>query len=749
MNIFENLNPSQELAVRTTHGSYLVIAGAGSGKTRVLTMRIANLIESRVADPFQILALTFTNKAAKEMRERIEKVIGNEAKNLWMGTFHSIFAKILRFEAEKIGYSSSFTIYDALDTQNLVKTIVKERKLDEQKDTFKQIYYAISNAKNQLITPKEYQNSHIEDKLSEKVAQVYSIYADRCFKANAMDFDDLLMKPVELFSKFPDILKKYQNRFQFILIDEFQDTNYAQYLIARMLSQSHGNLFVVGDDAQSIYAFRGADIGNILNFQRDFPNTETIKLEQNYRSTQNIVNAANHLIRFNKNQLPKTVYTENNSGEKIQLLVGEDEYQEARKVVDKIRELRMRHNLRDSEIGVLYRTNAQSRVIEDGLRKANISYKIFGGLSFYQRKEIKDVMAYMRLAVNQRDEESLKRVINYPTRGIGKTTMEKIMAVALQNDVTIWQVIQNAQKVGFGARQANSMEKFCNMILSFSKVIQTKNAHEAAMHIAKQSGILKELYNENTLEGKSRWENVQELLNAAQAFVDTRTEEEDNSLTAFLNDIALMTDQDKGEELTDYVSLMSIHMSKGLEFRAVFLIGLEEGLFPNDFRINSRKDLEEERRLFYVAVTRAKEFLHISRAKRRMRFGMQDMPSASRFLAELPEELVDQTAKNISHQFSNRNTNVIGNRPRPSEKKMPKKHNLKPIKRLPKTNPNFTASDTEKLEVGMSIMHQKFGKGEVIAIDGDGAQKKAKVRFHQTNSEKILLLKYAKIQILD
>jgi len=623
MDYLDSLNPSQRGAVAQTEGPVMIIAGAGSGKTRVLTYRIAHLINKGI-DPYNILSLTFTNKAAKEMRSRIEDVVGPNARNLWMGTFHSIFARILRAESDKLGYPSNFTIYDSDDSKSLIRAIVKELHLDDKLYKANAVLSRISWAKNKLISYAEY-NRNPSYKADDESSQL---------KASAMDFDDLLFNTSILFKTFADVLNKYQDRFHYVMIDEFQDTNLCQYYITRKLSARRRNICVVGDDAQSIYAFRGADIQNILNFEKDYDELKVFKLEQNYRSTKTIVNAANDIISHNKAQLKKNVWTDNQAGNLINLLISNSDSEEARMISNAIFEYKMNDSRNHKDFVILYRTNSQSRSLEESLRKMNIPYKIFGGLSFYQRREIKDLIAYLRFTINPNDEEAFKRIINYPKRGIGDTSVAKIVLFAVENNISIWEALDNAH-VFLPARTSNSVENFVTFIKAFQLAIKTKDAFDSASQIAKESGILKELYSDKSVEGVARHENVQELLNGIKEFTDD-PEREDTSLPAFLQDVALLTDADNLDPNdNDYVSLMTIHSSKGLEYPYVFITGMEEDLFPSQMMLSSRADLEEERRLFYVALTRAETQLTLSYSLTRYRFGRLKSCEPSRFLKEL------------------------------------------------------------------------------------------------------------------
>jgi len=638
------LNESQLEAVEFFKGPMMIIAGPGSGKTRVLTYRIAHLMDKHGVDPFHILALTFTNKAAKNMRHRIETLFGGEARNLWMGTFHSVFARILRSEADKIGYPRNFSIYDTTDSKSLIKTIVKEQMLNSDYYKPNVVFNRISAAKNKLVSAYQYIQTPqyaSEDEASgkPKMGEVYRLYADRCFKAGAMDFDDLLMKMHELLVKNPEVLYKYQNRFQYLMVDEFQDTNMAQYQIVKLLSAIHENIGVVGDDAQSIYAFRGASISNILNFQKDYPDLATFKLEQNYRSTKSIVTAANTIISNNKSQLEKTIWTDNAKGEPLKLFVAASDNEEGRLIADNIQEERLRNHFMNSDFAILYRTNAQSRSFEESLRKRNIPYRVFGGLSFYQRKEVKDLIAYLRLTVNHYDEEALRRVINYPTRGIGKTTIEKISLIAAETDRPFWDVIEHIQLHGFNKRVNTCVERFVVMIKSYATMLNKKDAYEIANHVGQSTNLIKELYKDKSVEGLSRYENIQELLNSIKEYVDTRNRDSqdssDSSLGTYLQEITLLTDADNEDEDKDRVSLMTVHAAKGLEFPVVYVVGMEEELFPSRLSVSSREELEEERRLFYVAVTRAEKKVVMSHAQCRYKFGNLYYPEPSRFLDEI------------------------------------------------------------------------------------------------------------------
>jgi DNA helicase II / ATP-dependent DNA helicase PcrA len=750
MDYLKGLNPPQREAVEHTEGPVMIIAGAGSGKTRVLTYRIAHLIHAKGVDPFNILSLTFTNKAAAEMKSRIEKLIGLEARNTWMGTFHSIFAKILRVEAEKIGYPSNFSIYDTDDSKSLIRTLVKEMKLDDKVYKPSTVLSRISGAKNRLISWENYINDPYikaddEAAMKPRMGEIYRNYQRRLFKSGAMDFDDLLFNTNVLFRDHLDVLNKYQQRFKYVMVDEFQDTNISQYLITKKLAAVHQNICVVGDDAQSIYAFRGADIQNILNFEKDYPDLFVVKLEQNYRSTKNIVQAANSIIAKNKAQLKKDIWTQNHHGELIELIKASSDNEEGRMVATTIFEEKNNKKLNNSDFAVLYRTNSQSRAMEEALRKMNITYKIVGGLSFYQRKEIKDLMAYMRFVVNRDDEEAFKRIINYPKRGIGDTTVEKILVAAYEHDIPLWEVVINANSF-LGGRAANAVDDFATMIKSFGIEMERKDAFEAANSIAKQSGLLRELYEDKTIEGLNRYENVQELLNAIKEYVDN-PENEDKSLGAFLQEIALLTDNDRDKDTTDAVTLMTIHSSKGLEFKQVFVVGMEEDLFPSQMMMQSREDLEEERRLFYVATTRAMEKLYLTYALTRYRFGRLLNCEPSRFLEEVDPDCIKinkRMATSFSGLFreesSEGRSGFIGL----------KKPAIRPstTAKIHTPSPDFKPSNTNNLQEAMLVEHPKFGFGKVNKIETEGINRKATIQFDNFG-EKVLLLSFAKLRIID
>ena len=741
------LNDSQKLPTIHKDGPVMVIAGAGSGKTRVLTYRIAYLMEMGV-DPFSILALTFTNKAAREMKERIASIVGqSEAKSLWMGTFHSIFARILRTEAEYLGYSSNFSIYDTQDSERLISSIIKELKLDKDLYKYKSIRNRISSLKNNLVTVKAYFNNPelIQfDKESRKpmFGKIYQTYVERCFKASAMDFDDLLLKTNELLNKYPTVLAKYQQRFKYIHVDEYQDTNHSQYLIVKSLADKFENICVVGDDAQSIYGFRGANIENILSFQKDYPSASVYRLEQNYRSTQNIVNAANSVIKNNLNKLEKEVWTENEIGEKIEIKETISDSEEGRYVASSIFDAKHNFQLNNNQFAVLYRTNAQSRSIEDALRRKNIPFQIFGGLSFYQRKEIKDVLAYLRIIVNPNDEESLKRIINYPARGIGQTTLDKIQIFSNQNNLTLFQLIEKINQYDLNINNGTKQKllDFLNMIKHFQILNENNNALETLNEVLKRIGIVNLLRNDGTPESISRVENIEELLNGVQDFIDGQEDLVESKITLadFLEDVALITDLDKNTNNEEpRVSLMTIHLAKGLEFPHVYIVGMEEDLFPSALSSTTRSDLEEERRLFYVALTRGMKKINLSYSKTRYRWGKLNDCEPSRFIDEIDEKYVNYN-KNKSSIF---NSNVVSTNKLRFKKPVLKK-SLNSLKKSEHKSSNLDYIDINE---GDFIIHNRFGKGEVLRTEGFGGDKKAEVKFGNSGLKKILL-KFAKYE---
>ena len=774
MNTFlDDLNDAQKGPVLHKEGPLMVIAGAGSGKTRVLTFRIAHLMEQGV-DPFNILALTFTNKAAREMKKRIASIVGgSEAKNLWMGTFHSIFARLLRFDGDKLGYPSNYTIYDTQDSQRLISSIIKEMGLDKDIYKYKQIQNRISSYKNSLITVKAYfQNPELmeADAMAKRprLGDIYQNYVDRCFKAGAMDFDDLLLRTNELLSRFPEVLMKYQERFRYILVDEYQDTNHSQYLIVKALADRFQNICVVGDDAQSIYSFRGANITNILNFQRDYDDVAVYRLEQNYRSTKNIVNAANSIIANNKNQLEKVVWTSNDEGTKIKVHRSTTDAEEGRYVAGSIFENKMQNQRANGNFAVLYRTNSQSRAIEDALRKRDIPYRIYGGLSFYQRKEIKDLLSYLRLVINSKDEEALKRVINFPTRGIGQTTIDKLTVAANHYSRSIFEVMENLEKIDLkiNAGTKRKLEDFTNMIKSFQIMNKNADAFTLAEHVAKKTGILLEFKKDGTPEGIARMENIEELLNGIKDFVEGQKELADakGDITEFLEDVALATDLDKDTGDDDRVALMTIHLAKGLEFPFVYIVGMEEDLFPSAMSMNTRSELEEERRLFYVALTRAEEQAYLTYTQNRYRWGKLIDAEPSRFIEEIEDKYIENLTPVDTYRYKPLiNTDIFGEvdksklrqlKPengippgigKPNENQLRKLRKLKPELSKPIGNTNTIDPN---LSEGTLVNHTRFGRGKVLRIEGAGNDKKAEIQFVKGDIKK-LLLRFAKLEIID
>jgi DNA helicase-2/ATP-dependent DNA helicase PcrA len=780
MNYLDELNPAQRAAVEHTDGPSMVIAGAGSGKTRVLTYRIAHLINKGV-DPFNILSLTFTNKAAREMKERIGQLIGGtEARNIWMGTFHSIFARILRVEAEKLNFPSNFSIYDTQDSKNLIKTIIKEMGLDDKLYKPGFVQSRISGAKNNLISPKAYRE-HVEimsdDEVSGrgKLVEIYAEYNRRLFKASAMDFDDLLYKTNVLLRDFPDVLHKYQHKFHYLLVDEYQDTNFSQYLIVKKLAALNENLCVVGDDAQSIYGFRGANIQNILNFKKDYPDYKLFKLEQNYRSTKTIVAAANSIIGKNRDQIKKKVWTENDEGEIIKVHRALSDNEEGNYVANDIFAEKNNKQLPNSAFAILYRTNSQSRSMEEALRKLNIPYRIYGGLSFYQRKEIKDLLGYFRLTANPNDEESFKRVINYPTRGIGKTTLEKITIKSREIGISPWRVItEEIHQLEVNAGVKKRLTDFATMIKSFRADLETAEAFNLAEHIAKSTGLLRELYADKTPEGLSRFENIQELLNGIKEFTESDRPEFEGqkpTLSDFLVDVALLTDADQDDDDKNKVSLMTIHSAKGLEFPYVYVVGMEENLFPSQLSLSERSELEEERRLFYVAVTRAEKKATLTYALTRYRYGQLNHSEPSRFLDEIDPDYVDMPetlepyeerdtgfgenswtgfgGSGRSQHKTYRKPNNGGSRTeqksKPEQKAPPVPKNLK---RVSATSSSGTGTvEPGSVVAGTQVEHEKFGKGKVLNVEGQTPNEKATV-FFPSVGQKQLLLKFAKLKVL-
>lgn len=768
------LNDAQREPVLQKEGPMIIIAGAGSGKTRVLTIRIAYLMQQGV-DPFNILSLTFTNKAAKEMKKRIGEIVGpGQAKNLWMGTFHSVFAKLLRMEADKLGYPSNFTIYDSQDSQRLTSAIIKEMGLDKDVYKYKQIQSRISSLKNGLITVRAYYNDadlQEADAMARRprFGEIYREYVERCFKAGAMDFDDLLLKTNELINRFPEVLAKYQNRFQYILVDEYQDTNHSQYLIVKALSDKFQNICVVGDDAQSIYAFRGANINNILNFQKDYENVKAYRLEQNYRSTKNIVEAANSIIEHNKTKLDKVVWTANNDGPKIIVHRLMSDAEEGRYVAGSIFENKMQHQLDNGKFAILYRTNAQSRAMEDALRKRDIPYRIYGGLSFYQRKEVKDVLAYLRLVVNSKDEEAIKRVINYPARGIGATTMDRLIAATKQYDRTLFEVMENIDRVdaGINSSTKTKLKNFVTMIKSFQALDLTQNVFELTEYVLKKTALITELKKDGTQEGISRIENMEELLNGMRDFVEGQKEVADarGALSEFLEDVALATDLDKDTGDDDRVSLMTIHLSKGLEFPYLYIVGMEEDLFPSGMSMNTREDLEEERRLFYVALTRAEHQAYLTYTLSRYRWGKLVDAEPSRFITEIDQEYIEYTTPIDNYRYKPLMNNDLWDEPDKSKLRQTKPQSGKPpsvsqpneeqIRKLRKMRPVSRASNNSSapsgfegdLQPGMIVEHARFGRGTVVNLEGVAGEKKAEINFNVGGLKK-LLLRFAKLDVV-
>lgn len=747
----DKLNDVQREAAMNINGPVMIIAGAGSGKTRVLTYRIAHIIKQG-NDAFNILALTFTNKAAREMKERIETVVGTEARNIWMGTFHSVFAKILRIEAEKIGYPRDFTIYDTDDAKSLIKTILKEMNLDEKLYKPGLVYNRISNCKNNLITHKEYIS--IPDLLEADassgrplISKIFAAYQSRCFKAGAMDFDDLLLNTHRLFKEHADVLYKYQHKFKFIMVDEYQDTNLCQYMIVKSLANMYENICVVGDDSQSIYSFRGANIQNILNFEKDYPDLKVFKLEHNYRSTATIVNASTSIIANNKEKLDKHIYTDNPDGDKISVLRLPSDNEEGKAVAQSIFEEKNQRRLNNSDFAILYRTNAQSRAFEESLRKMNIKYRVYGGISFYQRKEVKDLIAYLRLVVNPNDEEALKRIINYPARKIGATTVDKLVVLAAENEVPVMEIVKNAHNFPILGSAVAHIRDFSMMIGSFQTMLKTKNAYEIAEYVAKQSTLLKTLYEDKTVEGVSKYENIVELLNGIKEFTEDDTNENEKTLSVFLQEIALYTDADKDEDGDDKVTMMTIHSSKGLEFKHVYVVGLEENLFPSQLSLSSRQELEEERRLFYVAITRAEEKLTLSYATSRFKYGNLIPCEPSRFLEEIDPRYLDMSAVVNTRQESMF---------KPKENKDAKSFGTgygmnvgKTVSRpLPQVqiSANFAPSDASLIAEGQKVEHQRFGMGMVVKVEDTGDNRKAMIEFEGLG-QKTLVLKFAKLMI--
>ncbi|MGF6845134.1 DNA helicase-2/ATP-dependent DNA helicase PcrA [Chitinophaga sp. W3I9] len=771
-NYLDELNEQQREAVIHINGPLMIVAGAGSGKTKVLTTRIAHLMRNGV-DAFNILSLTFTNKAAREMKERVEKILGgSEARNLYIGTFHSVFARLLRAEAHRLGYPNDFTIYDTDDAKSVIKTIINELNLDDKHYKPNFVYNRISAAKNSLMGPDEYQLDNLvqqEDMRANRplIGKIYDMYAKRTFKNGAMDFDDLLFKMYILLKTFPEVLHKYQHKFKYIMIDEYQDTNPAQYEIIKLLGAVNENICVVGDDAQSIYSFRGATIENILQFEKDYDDVKVVKLEQNYRSTKSILNVANEVIAHNKGQIEKNLWTDNTEGDTIKLVRTMTDNEEGKFVADTISEQKLRNHYDNRDFVILYRTNAQSRSFEESLRRKAIPYRIFGGLSFYQRKEIKDYVAYLRITMNTRDEESLKRIINYPVRGIGKTTIEKTIVLSNEHNITMWEVLERAREFGFKGGTVEAIEAFVIMIKSFQAMLTSHNAYDVAVAVGKSTNIVKELFNDKTTEGLARYENVQELLNSIKEFTETPDEEGellDKSMGSYLQQITLLTDADQGsDENSDVVKLMTIHAAKGLEFPVVFTVGLEETLFPSGMSINTREELEEERRLFYVAITRAKARLWLTYANSRYRFGNLVQNEPSRFLEEMPEKFIDRSyagGGSVRNAFGSGSTSGWSNSNNMFDRKKAPSQPSQPVAQKPAAKPTFSPATTHLpsadfapddpagMEPGMQVEHQKFGFGIIAAMEGAPNNRIATINFPKGGGEKKIMLNYAKLRIV-
>jgi len=760
------LNENQRQAVVNTKGPTLVIAGAGSGKTRVLTYRIAHMLGEGV-HPASILSLTFTNKAAREMKERIQKVVGDHSKSLWMGTFHSIFAKILRFEAQSLGFNPAFTIYDTDDAKKLLKDIISSLKLDIQTYTTNAVLSRISWAKNNLMTPSAYSNNQevlAHDKALKipETGKIYKTYMLQCQKNSAMDFDDLLLYTNILFRDHPTVLAKYQDRFKYILVDEYQDTNYSQYTIVKKLAANHKNLCVVGDDSQSIYGFRGARIENILNFKSDYPDYKIFKLEQNYRSTQNIVNAANSVIERNKNRIPKEVFSQNDIGKKLQIIETASDQEEGYTITSRIRTSIRDDNYDYKNFAILYRTNAQSRIFEEAFLKFNMPYKIYSGVSFYQRKEIKDVLAYCRLTVNKNDTEALKRIINYPKRGIGDTSVEKMETNAAKLDVSLWEYVSNIKKypTDIGTATLGRVEQFIALITDFSSKITEIDAYELVKHIVTASGILKDLYEDKTTEGVNRYQNVDEMINSVKEFVSQQDQDSTElTLDKYLQDVTLMTNLDEGaEEDTNKISMMTIHTAKGLEFKSVFIVGMEEGLFPSGMTQMTLENLEEERRLFYVALTRAETNLTISFARTRQKWGSTNDCMPSRFINEIDFQYIESNSKMFGYvepeieavsddDEDEKHTEVKKNAPTMNVPRKLTKLSHSPTPQVSHASSGHQTVNAGSLSVGTKVEHQRFGVGSVTNLEPSGDDVKAIIHF-DISGTKQLLLKYAKLKIL-
>lgn len=747
----KQLNEVQRNAVTHSDGPIMVIAGPGSGKTRVLTFKLAYLILKGIA-PQNILSLTFTNKAAKEMTERIHAVAGDAARKVWSGTFHSVFARILRVEAPKLGYPASFTIYDTDDSKSVITEIIKELHLSAKEYPANAIRARISSAKSNLITPIMYENDpdlQAQDRMNKmpQLHLIYKKYIQKCMLAGAMDFDDLLLQMYRLLHENPEnVLEKYRSQFQYVMVDEFQDTNYLQYAIVKKLCLYKGsprNICIVGDDAQSIYSFRGATISNILDFESDFPDVKVFKLEQNYRSTTHIVQAANDVITYNKNQIKKEIWTEHSEGHKIKLIQAITDTDEGKKIADFIIEIKNRHHIPNKEIAILYRTNAQSRIFEEQLRRVNIPYKVFGGMSFYQRKEIKDFIAYIRLTINSRDNEAFKRIINYPKRGLGDTSLDKLMEYAQQQNISLWDA---SAEIAFSGKAGTALQTFRMQMQEMNLFAQKANAYDAAQFIFKFSGLASELKADMTVEGISRLENAMSLLDGIKEFVDEDEYDEefnteDKSLVSYLQTISLITEMDTADPQADYITLMSIHSAKGLEFDAVLVTGLEENLFPSYMSMNSAEQLDEERRLFYVAITRARKLLSLSYATSRYFFGNLRRNEKSRFINEIDAGRYESQTGARKSIFNLEEDDFT-----PRKIYIPSQ---KPSSVSSALLDNFKASPIKDIREGVMVLHQKFGKGTVVQIDGNNDMKIATIHFDEvSNPERKIILKYAKLQVL-
>ncbi len=742
--ILEGLNDAQREAASTSEGAVLIVAGPGSGKTQTLTHRIAHLLATGKSRPWEILAITFTNKAARAMRERVLELVGEEVgRGMALGTFHSMFARVMRVDGDRIGYTSNFSIYDSDDSQRVIRDLMHRFAIDTQQIRPRSIQHLISSAKNKMVSPSEYAQLAVTQ-AQVRAAELYQPYLDELHSANAMDFDDLLLKPIQLFDNHPDILEKYQNRWRYIHIDEYQDTNKAQYLLARMLSKKHGNLCVVGDDAQSIYAFRGADITNMLSFHRDYPDAKTIRLEQNYRSTQRIVRLADSIIKNNQNQLEKKLWTDNDEGDPIIMLESISERDEAQKIERRVRDIQVRLGFLNKDFAILYRTNAQSRSLEDALRRGGIPYRVVGGVSFYQRREIKDALAYLRLVVNPNDVASLRRVINMPTRGIGAKSQAQLWAFSDRLNIGAWEALERVDDTGLAGRAAGSVAAFRDMIGGYREQAATEPAADVAKALIRETGLLEDLRKENTPENLVRWENVQELLNAIAEFSHTQGEE--GTLSAFLQDVSLLTDADEAQDSENRVTLMTLHASKGLEYPVVFLTGMEEGLFPLQAAAQDPKELEEERRLFYVGTTRAEKLLFLSHARSRFRFGEQQPAVRSRFFEEIdPEVIRTETGHSFDPKVDRFNSRSLG----VSYDKIDPFYYRKNLRDDSKTVPPkavkgerrvvYDEEESANIATGMQVEHHLFGEGKVISMEGSGQQAKATVFFEEVGQKKLLI----------